>query len=85
MAASLEALLEPGKYRDKCLQPIIGLSMMSPVEKLKKGLKELKGFATHRKSNNINNQTPESSQELNHQPKSAHGGSHGSSCIYSKG
>jgi hypothetical protein len=26
----------------------------SPTEELEKGLKELKGFATHRKNNNIN-------------------------------
>jgi hypothetical protein len=30
------------------------LSMGSLVEELEKGLKELKGFATHRKNNNIN-------------------------------
>jgi hypothetical protein len=28
--------------------------MGSPVEELEKGLKELKGFSTHRKNNNIN-------------------------------
>jgi hypothetical protein len=28
--------------------------MVFPIEKLEKGLKELKGFATHRKNNNIN-------------------------------
>jgi hypothetical protein len=32
----------------------------SPIEELEKGLKELKGFATHRKNNN-NNQ-PDSSE-----------------------
>jgi hypothetical protein len=31
------------------------------------------------------NQTPRSSQGLNHQPKSTHGGTHGSSCICSRG
>jgi hypothetical protein len=31
------------------------------------------------------NQIPQSSQGLNHQPKSAHGGTHGSSCICSRG
>jgi hypothetical protein len=30
------------------------------------------------------NQNPQSSQGLNHQPKSAHGGTHGSSCICSR-
>ena len=28
--------------------------MASPIEELEKGLKLLKGFATHRKNNNIN-------------------------------
>jgi hypothetical protein len=31
-----------------------GLSMGSPMVELEKGLKELKGFASHRKNNNIN-------------------------------
>ena len=31
------------------------------------------------------NQIHQSSQGLNHQPKSTHGGTHGSSCICSKG
>ena len=31
------------------------------------------------------NQTPQNSQGLNHQPKSTHGGTHGSSCISSRG
>jgi hypothetical protein len=33
------------------------------------------------------NQTnfPQSSQELNHQPKSIHGGTHGSTCIWNTG
>ena len=35
-------------------QPTIGLSTGSPMEELGKVLKELKGFATHRKNNNIN-------------------------------
>jgi hypothetical protein len=53
-AVSWEPLLEPGKYRGGCSQPTIGLSTGSPMEELEKGLKELKGFATHRKNNNIN-------------------------------
>ena len=32
--------------------------MGSPMEELEKGLKELKGFATHRKNNNINQPEP---------------------------
>ena len=31
------------------------------------------------------NQFPQSSQGLNHQPKCTHGGTHGSSCIFSRG
>jgi hypothetical protein len=42
----LEESREPDKYRDGCLQPIIGLSTGSPMEELEKGMKELKGFAT---------------------------------------
>jgi hypothetical protein len=37
---------DPDKYRDRCLQPTIGLSMESLMEELEKRLKELKGFAT---------------------------------------
>ena len=44
----------PDKYRSGCSQSTIELSMESPIEELEKGLKELKGFATHRKNNNIN-------------------------------
>ena len=33
----------------------------------------------------MNNQYSQSSQGLNHQPKSTHGGTNGSSCIYSRG
>jgi hypothetical protein len=32
-----------------------------------------------------NNQTPQSSQGLDHQPKSTHEGTHGSSCICGRG
>jgi hypothetical protein len=31
------------------------------------------------------NQTLQISQELNHQPKNTHGGTHGSSCLFSRG
>ena len=40
--------------RGGCSQPTIGLSTGSPMEELEKGLKELKGFVTHGKNNNIN-------------------------------
>jgi len=44
---------EPDTYRGGCShsQP---LRTGSPMEELEKGLKELKGFAIHRKNNNIN-------------------------------
>ena len=45
---------EPDKYKGRCSQPTIGLSIGSPIEELEKGLKELKGVATHRKNNNLN-------------------------------
>jgi hypothetical protein len=38
----------------------------------------------HRKTNNINQLDPWSSQGLNHQPKNTNGGTHGSSCICSR-
>jgi hypothetical protein len=48
-----------------------------------KGLKELKGFGTHRKNNvkQSDLHPPQSSEELKHQPKSTHGGPYGFSCI----
>jgi hypothetical protein len=60
--------------------------MESPMKELEKGqkeLKELKEFASHRENNYINQTDPhpKSSQELNQQSKSTHGGSLGSSGI----
>jgi hypothetical protein len=55
------------------------------MEELEKGLKELKGFATIGRTTILTNQTPQSSQGLNHQTKSTHGATHGSSHIYSRG
>jgi hypothetical protein len=46
IAISWEALPVPDKYRSRCSQPKIGLSIGSPMEELEKGLKELKWFAT---------------------------------------
>jgi hypothetical protein len=45
IAVSWEALPEPDKYIGSCSQPTIGLSTGSPMEKLEKGLKEVKVFA----------------------------------------
>ena len=50
--------LVPDKYRGKCSQPNIGMSTGSQMEELEKGLKEIKGFATHRKNSNINQLDP---------------------------
>jgi hypothetical protein len=55
------------------------------MEELEKGLKELKGLATHRKNNNINPPDPQSSQGLSHQPRRTHGETHGSIHIWSRG
>jgi hypothetical protein len=38
--------LEPDQYRCECSQPTMGLSRGTPIEELREGLKELKGFAT---------------------------------------
>ena len=70
------------RYRCRCLQPTIGLS----TGHLGEGLKELKRFATPLGRTAVStNWTPQSSQVLNHQPKSTHSGTHGSSCICSRG
>jgi hypothetical protein len=45
MAVSWEALPEPDKYRGRCPQIIIGLSTVSLMKALEKGLKDLRGFA----------------------------------------
>ena len=64
------------------MQLTIGLNEM---EELEKGLKELKGFATHEGRNCVNRPEPRSSQGLDHQPKSVHGGTHGSGHICVRG
>ena len=57
------------------------------IEELKKGLKKLKGLQPPRKDNNINQPDllPPSSQGINHQPKSTHGGTDGHRHICSRG
>jgi hypothetical protein len=52
---------------------------------LEKGLKVLKGFATIGKTTISTNWIPQSSQGLNHQPRSTHGGTQGSNHICSRG
>ena len=41
-----EALTVPDKYRIRCSQSTIGLSIVSQMEELEKVPRELKGFAT---------------------------------------
>jgi hypothetical protein len=57
------------------------------TEKKEKRLKKLKGFATsqeeHYQPTRHPHPHPKNSQRLNHQPKSTHGGTHGSSHICS--
>jgi hypothetical protein len=56
------------------------------MKELEKVPKELKGFAAHRKNNYEQTSThSQSSQGLNHQPKSTCDGTNGTSCICSKG
>jgi hypothetical protein len=56
------------------------------MEELEKGLKELNRFATSQEEQQYQPTThPQTSQGLNHQPKSTNGGIHGSSCICSRG
>jgi len=46
MAVSWETLPEPDQYKCGWLQPIIGLSTVTPMEELGEGMNKLKGFAT---------------------------------------
>jgi hypothetical protein len=56
------------------------------MEELEKELKELKELAAPMGGTTIRtNQYPQGSWGLNHQPKSTHGGTHGSSHICSRG
>jgi hypothetical protein len=69
-------------------QPTIGLSTGSPMEELKKGLEELKGFAAPQEKQQYqptSTPPPQSSQRLNHLPKRTHRGTHGSSHICTRG
>jgi hypothetical protein len=54
------------------------------MEESEKGPKELKGFATHRKNNDISQPDSPDPQSA-HQPKSRYGETHGSNCICSRG
>ena len=58
-------------------EPTIWLSPGTPMEELGEGWSCWRGLQPHRK-NSITNQNAQSSQGLNHQPKSIHGFVHGS-------
>ena len=76
----------PDKYKGGCSQPAIGLSTGYPMEELEKGPKELKGFAAPWEEQQYElTSTLQSSLGLNHQSKKTHCGTHGSSCICSRG
>ena len=77
------ALPVHGKYRSGCLQSSIGWSTKPPMKEQEKVLRELKGFAAPKEEQD--NQYPQTSLGLNHQSKKTHGGTHGSSCICSRG
>ena len=57
------------------------------MEKLEKGLKELRGVCSPMEGATVSTgQNPQSSQGLDHQqPKSTHGGTHGSNCTCGRG
>jgi hypothetical protein len=68
------------------IEPIISLSPGTPLEELGEGLNKLKGIVSNPtvRAISINGPT-QSSQRLNHQPKSIHGGIHGSRYICNGG
>jgi hypothetical protein len=83
IAVYWEALPEPDKYRGRYLQPIIGLSMGFPNEGVRERTEGTEGVCYLIGRTTIStNQIPQGSQEPNPQPKSTHGGVHGSSCVY---
>jgi hypothetical protein len=56
------------------------------MEQVEKGLKELKEFCKPiGRTTYQPNRSPQNIQRLNHQPKSTHGATHGSSCICRRG
>ena len=48
----------PGKYRSGCSQSFSGESIWSLMKELETVPKELKGFAAHRRNNNMNKPVP---------------------------
>jgi hypothetical protein len=65
---------------------ILTTNHWTPMEELENGLEDLKGFATsHEELLNQPTRPLKSSHGLKNQPRSTHGGTHGSSYICSKG
>jgi hypothetical protein len=76
----------PDKYRGECSQPTIGLSTRSPMEELEKGPKELKELVAPQEEQEYEPiSTPQELPGTKPQTWSTHGGTHGSSCICSRG
>jgi hypothetical protein len=89
IAVSWGALREPDKYKGGCSQTTIELCKGTPMEELDKGKRSWRNLQPHKMNKNIKqpdtHPQPLSSQGLNHQPNSTHGGTHGSSHIRSRG
>jgi hypothetical protein len=85
IAVSWEVPPVPDKYRDGSSQPTIGLSTASPKMELEKGPMELKRMESPGGTTFWTNQKFQSSQGGDHQRKSTHGGTYGSSCICIRG
>jgi hypothetical protein len=87
IAISWEALPVPDKYRGGCSQSTSRLSTGCPMEELAiERTQGAEGVSNPIEGTTIwTNQYPQSSQGLNHQPKSTHGGTHVSSPISSRG
>jgi hypothetical protein len=86
IAVFWKALPEPDKYRGRCSHPTIELSLGSLMEKLEKGLKELREFvAPWREQQCQLSRLSQSYQGLDQQPKNPHSGTQSSGCICGRG
>jgi hypothetical protein len=83
MAVSWEALPGPDKYRGGCSKSTIGPSSGSPSGGARERTEGAEGVCNPIGRTTIS--TNQSSQGLNHQSKSTHGGTHSSSHICSRG
>ena len=85
IAVPWKALPEPDQYRCRCLQSNIGLSQGTPNGGVRGRTEGAEGACNPIRRTTIStNQTTHISQGLNHQSKSIHGGTHGSSCMCSR-